>query len=235
MGRSITEITRHHDNFVVVAGVVSKTSSNLDDVHTSNIPMFHRLTDALSKHPNAVVIDFSVASQTADHVRDAKSAGAGILVGTTGYGDETRAIAEQAAQSIPVVLAPNTSLMSNLMRVFTQIASARLPSCDVSILDIHHAQKKDAPSGTAQLLASTIASENPSREIEIRSMRKGNVPGEHTVYFFGEFDRLELCHRVTDRRVFAEGALVAAQFLFNRVPGLYDMNDVLNLDLTIKK
>jgi 4-hydroxy-tetrahydrodipicolinate reductase len=84
-------------------------------------------------------------------------------------------------------------------------------------------------------MANAISRANGSHEIEVQSMRKGAVLGEHTAYFFSDYERLELCHKVADRRVFAEGALVAAQFLFGRPPGLYDMNDVLNLNLTIEK
>lgn len=234
MGRHVIELALNHHDFVVTGGII-RAGSAKEVPWSSEVPIFENLSTALLECPNSVIIDFSSAAQASENLRLAQAHQSSFLLATTGHSDETLALAQQVATFIPVVIAPNTSLMANLLVAFSKIASARLINCEVSILDIHHAQKKDAPSGTAKSLAAAIYEQDPSREIEVRSMRKGHVAGEHTVYFFNDFDRLELTHRVGDRRVFAEGALNAAQFLFNRSPGLYDMNDVLNLNLTIKK
>lgn len=234
MGKEVIAMAMASDAFVVKAGVVKSTNEpSLWPIH-----LHADLNSALFEHGSAVVIDFSVADQASNNLKVASDFGAPILLATTGLSADTLEHAKIAAQKIPVIVAANTSLMANLLIAFCAFASARLPSSTVSILDLHHTEKKDAPSGTAKAMAHAITSAHSgehAREIEIRSLRQGKIAGEHTASFFNEYDRLELTHRVSDRRIFAEGALVAAQFLFGRGPGLYDMNDVLNLNLTIDK
>ncbi len=234
MGREVIERAQNHDACAVVAGVIA-AHRNHAKPSSWHMPLYDNLSDALAAHSPAVVIDFSITASAKVHLASAVEFRAPFLLATTGHSDDTLAAAADAASLIPVVVAPNTSLMANLLIGFCALASERLGQFEASILDLHHAQKKDAPSGTARAMAHAIMRAQPTQEIEIRSMRKGTNPGEHTAYFFGQFDRLELTHRVADRCIFAEGAIVSAQFLFGRVPGLYNMNDVLNLNITIKK
>lgn len=234
MGREVIAMAHGHEQFVVVAGTLSPGDMR-EKLPSWEFPLYPCLAEALAQHGTAVVIDFSNTTCAETNLIEAVRFNAPFLLATTGHSDQTLAIAARAAQQIPVVVAPNTSLMANLMIAFCALASERLAKFDASILDVHHAHKKDAPSGTARAMAQAITRMRPEQEIEIRSMRRGNNPGEHTAYFFSDYDRLEITHRVADRRIFAEGALVSAQFLFGRRPGLYDMNDVLNLNLTIEK
>lgn len=233
MGRQVIAMASHHHDFLVRGAVIRPTSMP-EQSEPLTAPIYEHLSLAAPKNRGAVIIDFSSAMAAPENLEIARANQCGFLLASTGHSDETLNLAKEVSSQIPVVIAPNTSLMANLLVAFSKIASSRLSHCEVSILDLHHADKKDAPSGTAKALIAAINEKSP-REIEVRSMRKGHVPGEHTVYFFNDFDRLELTHRVADRKIFAEGALKAAQFLFRRSPGLYDMNDVLNLNLTIKK
>lgn len=242
MGHAVVDLALKSQDFLVRSAVVRPGSSDTKPAHWP-VPIDDSLERALAREaqsfgPRAVIIDFSHHGRVADNLRVAQHYGHGILVATTGHSEQNEVLIEDAANQIPVVFAPNTSLMANLMIAFSKLAASAISNLDVSILDIHHAHKKDAPSGTAHALAKAITEgrqrHGQALDISIRSLRVGQVAGDHTAYFFSDFERLELTHRVTDRRVFAQGALLAAQFLFGRRPGLYDMNDVLNLKLTIE-
>lgn len=232
MGQAITKIVDESDNFAIVGGVVKNATPK--DV---SFPIYQSLHDALTcaqGHP--VVIDFSSAICADENIRLAQSYKCPLLLATTGHTVDVTPKLKAAAQIIPVIHAPNTSLMANLTMLLTRMAASILPAFDASIIDIHHQQKKDAPSGTAKALRKALQDgAKISSDFPIHSLRHGAVVGDHSVLFFNEFERLELTHRVSDRAVFAQGALIAAQFLFDREPGLYDMIDVLNLKLTIEK
>jgi 4-hydroxy-tetrahydrodipicolinate reductase len=230
MGRAVIDVAKGNQLVAVQAGVIRKGSSE-----PSSIPLYHDLHTALLENKNSVVIDFSDQSHGKEHLACAEDHRCPIVLATTGHSDDNLRLAKKVSATIPLVIAPNTSLLANLLISFSEIASRSLNNFDVSIIDLHHAHKKDAPSGTALSLSRAVGKHKDPQGIDIHSLRKGRVAGEHTVFFFSDFERLELTHRVADRRVFAEGALLAAQFLFNRAPGLYDMNDVLNLRLTIDK
>ncbi len=230
MGREVIAMAKASDRFLLKAAVVKKR-----DGEDLGCPLYIDLQSALADYADAVVIDFSTAEQAAENLVAASHLSAPFLLATTGHDEQTLALAKELSQHTAIVVAPNTSLLANLLISFCSQASARLQRCETSILEIHHAAKKDCPSGTAKAMAHAITTANPNQEVEVRSMRKGTVAGEHTAYFFSDYDRLEITHRVSDRRIFAEGALVAAQFLFDCRPGLYDMSDVLNLKLTIEK
>ncbi|HXW53496.1 MAG TPA: 4-hydroxy-tetrahydrodipicolinate reductase [Myxococcota bacterium] len=233
MGQSVIDLARKSDNYVIKAGVVkSLLKSSTGDCP---FPLFHDLDSALSSigsDKKPVVIDFSIADLAFSHLAAAKKYGSGLLLSTTGHDEAINPALREASTTIPVVFAPNTSLMANLMAVLSQAAARCLKNADAAIIDLHHAQKQDAPSGTAKALAKAIrdAGGNGGKEIPISSLRHGTVAGEHTVCFFNNFERLEIVHRAEDRRVFAEGALVAAQFLQTCGPGLYDMKDVLKMN-----
>ncbi len=214
-----------------------------------------RLSSALdgvsgSATHRAVVIDFTRPHLVVPHALAAVDAGAGLVVGTTGLDAAAHAALEKASASIPVLLAANTSVGANLMRHFTAQAAKALHlagvDVDHEIVELHHRQKRDAPSGTALDLAGAVASETgrtlddvvsgrtgaalrESNEVGVMAVRGGTVPGEHTAYFFLEDERVEFTHRVTNRRIFATGALTAARFIAGQAPGRYSMADVLSL------
>jgi 4-hydroxy-tetrahydrodipicolinate reductase len=196
-----------------------------------------------------VVVDFTGPEASARHAELCAERGVAIVIGSTGFTAETRARVDAVAKKIPVVLSPNMSVGVNvLFELVRQAAKALGEAYDVEILDIHHKKKRDAPSGTAVKLAEVAADaleremaasvayvrhgilgERPPWQIGVQALRGGDVVGDHTVYFLGEGERLELTHRAASREQFARGALRAAAWLPGRPAGLYDMADVLGL------
>jgi 4-hydroxy-tetrahydrodipicolinate reductase len=195
-----------------------------------------------------VLVDFSAPDALQQSLDRARSAAIPILVGTTGLQPDHHAAIAEAAKSIAVIQAPNTSLGINLLRDLVEQATARLgPDWDIEILEMHHRHKVDAPSGTALMLAQSAAkgrgstlqelsrfdriSEHPhAREpgtIGYASLRGGSVAGEHLVILATEGERVELGHRADSRMIFARGALAAARFLVGKPAGLYSMRDVI--------
>lgn len=194
-----------------------------------------------------VMIDFSSAQRTADHLRAASQQGVAALVGTTGLDSSIDALARDAAREIPLLIAANTSLGVTLLRELVRMAAQALPSdFDIEIGDLHHRHKVDAPSGTALALARSAAlgrgidpaaidsaprgsgARRPG-QIGFAIQRAGDAVGSHAVLFAGTGERLTLSHEATDRTIFARGALEAAAWLVGRVPGRYEMSDVIGL------
>jgi 4-hydroxy-tetrahydrodipicolinate reductase len=196
-----------------------------------------------------VLIDFSSPAALQAHLDAAIGAGCGIVVGTTGLGDDHRRAIDAAAQKIAVLQSANMSLGVNLLSHLVEQAAARLgPDWDIDILEMHHRHKVDAPSGTALLLGEAAArgrggtgqqlnrtdrmTRMEAREpgtIGYASLRGGTVAGDHMVVFATEDERIELGHRAENRRIFARGALQAALWLAGKPPGRYAMSDVLGL------
>lgn len=192
-----------------------------------------------------VFVDFSAPEALEANLGAAVQAGKPILVGTTGLGEEHRRLIDSAAGRVAVIEAANTSLGVNLLRHLVAEAAARLgPDWDIEILEMHHRDKKDAPSGTALLLGAAAAEgrgvprqaprsdrsgERQAGAIGYASLRGGSVAGEHVAIFAGDGERLELGHKAESRAIFARGALAGALWLIGRAPGRYAMADVLGL------
>lgn len=172
--------------------------------------------------PHAVLVDFSASQALEAHLNTALSTQSAYLVGTTGLTQEHFKKLDQAAQAIPVLWAPNTSLGANLLIELTQISSAVLKDFNVLIQDVHHQHKKDSPSGTALALQKAVG-----KNCEIQSSRIGEVTGVHEVTFSNPYETVSLRHEALDRQIFAQGALLASFFLSQQSPGLYTMKDVL--------
>ena len=188
-----------------------------------------------------VLIEFTTPEATVEHL----SYGKPHVIGTTGLSPEQRAKVEEAARSVPIVLAPNMSVGVTLLREVVRELSAKLVGYDVEVVEAHHRNKKDAPSGTAHLLAWAAAegreqnldevavygregiSPRKEGEIGIHALRGGAVVGEHRLVFYSEGEEVEVIHRALSRRTFADGALRAARFVAGAKPGLYSMGDVL--------
>lgn len=202
---------------------------------------------AIDQDHGDVLIDFSAPAALEGSLEKAVAANIPILVGTTGLTEEHQAAIQKAAEKVAVIQAPNTSLGINLLRDLVEQAAARLgPEWDVEILEMHHRNKVDAPSGTALMLGQSAAKgrgkklpdlarfdrfgEPHAREagtIGFASLRGGSVAGEHVVVFATDGERLELGHRADSRMIFARGALAAARFLAGKPAGLYSMRDVI--------
>ena len=196
-----------------------------------------------------VAIAFAPPAATLALVREAAARGVPCAVGTTGFAPAERAELERLAAQVPLVVAANFSVAVNVLVHLTRRASELLgPGFDAEIVELHHAAKVDAPSGTALELGAAVAAGRGvslaahqvlAREghtgarapgaIGIQALRGGDNPGEHTVIFFGAGERLELAHRAATRDHFARGALRAALWLRGRAPGLYGMEQVLGL------
>ena len=178
-----------------------------------------------------VAIDFSHAGAITEICRAALQHCNPLVIGTTGHSTEQRGTIEESARSLPIVFASNFSIGVNVLFWLTRKAAEQLGGdFNVAIVETHHKMKKDAPSGTAKTLAQVLkATKKTKREIPIRSIREGDVVGEHTVNFTGPGERLELTHRAASREIFARGALRAAEWIISQSPGLYSMQDVLGL------
>jgi 4-hydroxy-tetrahydrodipicolinate reductase len=190
-----------------------------------------------------VLIEFTTPEATVEHL----FYGRPHVIGTTGLSVGQHARVEEAARSAPVVLAPNMSVGVNLLRDIVRELSAKLGEAyDLEVVEAHHRNKKDAPSGTALFLA-RAAAEGRGRELDevavyrregvaprgegeigIHALRGGAVVGEHRLIFYSGGEEVEVVHRALSRRTFADGALRAARFAAEAEPGLYSMRDVLN-------
>ena len=185
----------------------------------------------LSLRNSDAAIDFSNANAIDEICRVALQHQRPLVIGTTGHSPEQRATIEKAAQSVPIVFASNFSVGVNALFALTRKTAKILGSeFAPEIIETHHRMKKDAPSGTAKTIAEILQDARQTRaETPTRSIREGDVVGEHTVIFSGLGEQLELTHRAGSREIFARGALRAAQWVADKSPGLYSMQDVLGL------
>ena len=199
-----------------------------------------------------VVIDFSVPKASLAHLRVAAQTGIAYVTGTTGFDNEQQAELRSLAKRTPVLHAPNFSLAVNVLAWLVAEAARKLgPDYAAEIVELHHAAKRDAPSGTALRLAEAVAKARgesledhlilerageigarPDSAIGIQTLRGGDSAGEHGVYFLGGGERLELHHRASSRDHFARGAVRAAAWLVGRPPGFYAVEQVLGLTPT---
>ena len=179
-----------------------------------------------------VAIDFSIAAAVEDNVRALAAAGINVVIGTTGWQEATARVKEVVERSgIGAVAAPNFSTGAILFGEVVKTAARLLGPHEeygAYLHEMHHATKRDAPSGTALLLKEAMKSAGYVRPIDIAATRAGSIPGTHSVGFDGPSDTITLTHTVRDRGTFARGALVAAGWVKGR-RGWYTMHDVLGL------
>lgn len=176
-----------------------------------------------------VVVEFTMSSSTALLAARCAAAGKPLLSGTTGLEPAAVTALDAAAGRIAVLHSPNMSLGVAVLAALVERAARALPEFAVTLDEVHHVHKKDTPSGTALRLAEAVVSGRGGKRPEIRSQRRGEVVGEHTVSFAGPGERLELAHKAADRRVFAVGALRAAAWLADRPAGSYRLADMLGI------
>ena len=195
-----------------------------------------------------VLIDFSTAEASADHIALAEKYQKPLVVGTTGLSKDQEAALASAARKTAIFYTANMSLGVNLLMALVEQAAAKLgKEFDIEIFEAHHKHKVDAPSGTAlalghfaakgrgvkleEVMVSHLPSSGPrvSGSIGMSVFRGGDVVGDHTVTFAGAGERVELTHKATDRAIFAKGAVKAALWLKGQSPGLYSMRDLLRL------
>ena len=196
-----------------------------------------------------VIIEFSFYKTTIEIAQLAVRHKKGLVIGTTGHdASSKKQILEVIKGEIPVVWAGNYSIGVNTLNYLTKKAASLLKEkFEAEVLEMHHHHKKDAPSGTAERLIEILkhsyelddsnivhgrngqVGARNTKEIGVHALRGGDIVGEHTVYFCGDGERLELTHKATDRKIFAEGALFAAHWTTSAKAGLYNMEDVLGI------
>ena len=196
-----------------------------------------------------VLIDFTRPEGTIAHLGHCARLGKSIVIGTTGFTDPLRKAVLRAGREIPIAMSPNFAVGVNAVFKLAAVAAEILgDDFDVEIVEAHHRNKVDAPSGTALKLGEIVASAlkrdlkkearhgregdtglRPARQIGFHAIRGGDIVGEHTVIFAGACERVEVTVRSQSRTTYALGALRAVKFLRGKPPGLYDMSDVLGL------
>lgn len=176
-----------------------------------------------------IIIDFSHFSQFEKVLETAVADGVPLIVGTTALTEEHHRMIDEAAEKIPVLQSANMSLGINLLSsMLEQITPVLAERFDIAVLEKHHTGKKDAPSGTALLLKRCIE-ENGGDNVAVNAVRGGTIPGEHTVSYMGLDEIIEIRHEALSRKIFAQGALVAAEFMAEAENGRYSMRDVLGV------
>ena len=253
MGALLVRLVRDTPDFVLHGGTDKPGSASIGlDVglaaHLS--PLEVSTVDSLAQTlaGAAVVIDFTTPEASVAHAKFCAEAGVPLVVGSTGFSAEAKEQMAAWAKKIPIVMSPNMSVGVNLIIELAATLAKRLgEDFDVEVVETHHRMKKDAPSGTAMRLADELAKAlgrshddittsrvgqvgaRPHKEIGVQALRGGDVVGEHTVFFFGDGERVELTHRATSREQFGRGALRAAKWVIGQPAGLYDMSHVLGV------
>jgi len=237
MGKMVQEAVERTDGFEIVSSAAVNGTEN-DVLHT------HESLDNVSEEAD-VVIDFSNHLGTKDLMDFCVKHELPVVVCTTGQSEEEKTMIAEASASIPVFFSANMSLGIAVLSDLVKRAAALFPNADIEIVEMHHNQKLDVPSGTALMLAESIKEvrsnavynigrhENGKRdakEIGIHSLRMGNEVGTHTVYIRTGSECLTLTHEAESRAVFADGALKAAGYLLQQKPGLYTMKDLVGVE-----
>ena len=198
-----------------------------------------------------VLIDFTRPEGTLAHVKACRAQGVNLVIGTTGFSEAEKAEIAAAAQDIAIVLAPNMSVGVNVtLKLLEMAAKALSTGYDIEIIEAHHRHKVDAPSGTALRMGEVIADalgrdlkdcavyaregvtgERDPSSIGFATIRGGDIVGDHTVLFAGTGERIEISHKSSNRSGYAQGSLRAVRFLADKKSGLFNMFDVLNLNV----
>lgn len=178
-----------------------------------------------------VLVDFSAPPENiVSHLEKSAEKKIPAVIGSTGISEETRDKMETLAKVIPILYAANMSLGVNLLIALAQRTQEVLGGgFDIDVVETHHRGKKDAPSGTALMIEQQLRMIDPEVVVNHHSIRAGDVIGEHTVFFTGVGERLELTHRAGSREAFTKGVLAAVHFITNQGPGFYDMRKVLGI------
>lgn len=256
MGRQLTQVIDQTDNCQLVAAIeygqspdLGRDAGTLAGIEPLGITVNADLESDLNKAD--MVIDFTRPEVTMHALRLCQSHNKALVSGTTGMSEEQKKQLVAAAVDIPIIWAPNFSTGINIMLALVRQATLLEAEADIEILELHHNQKIDAPSGTALKLGEAISaalgrdfkedavfvrngitSTRQKGTIGFANLRVADSVGEHTVFFGTPGERLEITHRASDRIAFARGAVRAALWLNNQQPGLYDMQDMLAATLS---
>ncbi len=253
-GRIITLITES-DNLQVAGAVemaghprIGEDAGYVAGCGNLGVAITDSLEQALAEAE--VLIDFTFPEVTLTNIEVCARLGKKLVVGSTGFTPEQRVKLDSFTNKVPLVFAPNMSVGVNVcFKILKEMAATLGEGFDIEIVELHHNKKKDSPSGTAVRMGEIVADatgrdynkvanfhregmcgERSPDEIGMQTVRGGDIVGEHTVYFVGMGERIELTHRAMSRDMFARGALRAAAWIGDKDPGLYDMQQVLGLE-----
>ena len=236
MGRTLISQIENFDNLNLVGGF------DITKDETATFPIFNDFKDIDVKID--VIVDFSYITMTLAMLEYASKNHIPVVVATTGFTKEQEDTIKEYSKKLPIFKSSNMSFDINLMSKIVAEVAKKLSNADIEIIETHHNQKKDSPSGTALLLADAInevfdnkkeyvfdrhskSEKRSPNEIGFSSIRGGNIVGEHTVQFFSPYETFEIKHTSYSRNLFADGALKAAEFLVNQPNGFYNMNDLV--------
>lgn len=235
MGQIVCDLIEQNENLVLKCGFDKNITGEFA------FPVYDKIENIVEK-PD-VIIDFSIPVATLTILQYAISNHVPIVIATTGFTNEEELIIKEASKKIPIFKSANMSYDIMIMKKLVQWLAPLLKNTDIEITETHHNRKIDSPSGTAQMLADSINKslgnslyyeynrhdkheKRNKNEIGINSIRGGNIVGEHTVQFLGEYETFEIKHTSYSRNLFAEGALKAADFIVTKSNGLYNMEDM---------
>ncbi|WP_417883822.1 4-hydroxy-tetrahydrodipicolinate reductase [Vibrio rumoiensis] len=255
MGRNLVKATHLNSDAQIGTGS-ERPSSSLVGVDLGeligegkfDVSIVSDLTQVIEQFD--VIVDFTAPVSTLVNIELCKQHNKKIVIGTTGFSEEEKALIDQASQDIAIVMAPNYSVGVNLMfKLLEKAAKVMGDYCDIEVIEAHHRHKVDAPSGTALGMGEAIAGamgnklsdvavyaregitgERTKDEIGFATIRAGDIIGEHTAMFADLGERVEITHKATDRMTFANGAIKAAVWLDQQPSGFYTMQDVLGLN-----
>lgn len=237
MGHAVSEAVKADNRFTIVAGVdIAPTQAEF--------PIYVGIEELSADIGADVIIDFSHHSAVEGILKYAESAGCAAIICSTGHTDEEKELMLKASERIPVFYSRNMSIGINLLISLVKKAASTLEGFDIEIVEKHHHNKLDAPSGTALMLAEAAANsvdyeakyvydrhsvrqKRATEEIGIHSIRGGSIVGEHDVIFAGTDEVITLSHSASSREVFAAGALRAAYYMKGKGAGMYDMENVI--------
>lgn len=236
MGQEVIKVLDSYDDMILIGGF------DKEDSHLSTFKMYTDINQ-IDETPD-VIIDFSIPAATLNILEYAKSENIPIVIATTGFSDDDMNKVKDYSKYIPIFKSANMSFDINLMAKLVADIAKKLSNNDVEIIETHHKNKIDSPSGTALLLADSINNarnnsmeyvfdrhskkeKRKGNEIGFSSIRGGNIVGEHAVQFFSEYETFEIKHTSYSRSVFADGAIKAARFIISQSNGMYDMNNMM--------
>jgi 4-hydroxy-tetrahydrodipicolinate reductase len=241
MGQTIGRMVSGAPDLELVGGIDLKPGLffGTDIVDTKNAEAL------LKKVKPDVLIDFTVAAAAVGNVKVAARNDVALVIGTTGFTTDQRKEMDAVIKGhVPAVISSNFSVGVNIFWQLIRDAGLLLKDYDIEVLEAHHRNKKDAPSGTAKTILQILDESTGTRkklygregmterkdEIGVHVIRAGDIVGDHKVMFSKNFETIEISHRAYDRSVFASGALLAARWVVGKKPGIYGMSEVLGLE-----
>ena len=226
MGQRITALALADKAFKVSALLENKDRPDVP-AKSYNIPVKFE-SDALKG--SDVLIEFTAPDATIEHLKACQKYGVNMVIGTTGLSKAQIAQIKKASSKIAIVFSSNMSVGVNLVfGLIRQAAQITGKNYSICLTETHHVHKKDAPSGTAKTMAEVAEQYSGTKVKDIKSLREGEVIGDHTITFESGVDLISVHHHAKTRDIFAEGSLVAAKFLSKKKKGLFNMQDVLGL------